>query len=79
MLSKEQHAEFLANAKRELDAGVDVDVLIESMKTNGFTPVDCIRAIIDLVGCSLAEATETIASSPAWRELHRRARGGTAL
>ncbi|MGP3955683.1 hypothetical protein ACTWPT_06760 [Nonomuraea sp. 3N208] len=27
MLSKEQHAEFLANAKKDLAAGVDIDVL----------------------------------------------------
>ncbi len=78
MLSKEQHAEFLANAKKELETGVDVNVLIGSMRRNGFTPVDCIRAVIDLLGCSLAEATEKVASSPAWSDLHRRAGGGTA-
>ncbi|MBO3751205.1 hypothetical protein J5X84_34460 [Streptosporangiaceae bacterium NEAU-GS5] len=69
MLSKPENAEFIASARGQLASGVALDDILLAMKETGFTPIDCIRAIIDLTGRPLAEAQATLIHSPAWAHL----------
>lgn len=68
MVNPEIFRDLIAEVSAEVLMGGDVDPSIATMRAAGFSPVDCIKALIEITGCSLAEANRTIIFSTAWPE-----------
>lgn len=68
----ELYRRVIESVKETVDAKKDPDRAISLMKREGFSPVDCIRGIIELTGWPLPVAHEAMLNSEAWSELRGR-------
>lgn len=69
MISKEEYPVWLAEAAELLGRGTDLEDFIQFMRSKGFSPIDCIKGVMELTGSGLAEATKKVHFSAARREL----------
>jgi ribosomal protein L7/L12 len=72
MIGQQDYIRLVAQARRDLDGGGDLESVLSMLKENGFSQIDCIRGIIDLTGSSMAEAKETVHLSRAWEATRER-------
>jgi hypothetical protein len=54
-----------------LRSGADLEAILCFMKTSGFSPIDCIRGVMELTDWTLAEATRKVHFSETWQELQQ--------
>ena len=66
MIDETGYDRALAEARVTLEGGAGIDTVLAGLRAAGFSPVDSIRAVHALTGVSLAEAKETVHSSPVW-------------
>jgi hypothetical protein len=65
----EEYPEAVADAGRLLGEGADFEAVLRLLKARGCSPIDSIRAVMELTGWRLAEATRKVHFSETWREL----------
>ena len=66
MIEKSEYGPALEAVRRDLNGGATVDDALITLKAKGFSQVDCIRAVVDLHLCALADAKRLIHYSRAW-------------
>ncbi|WP_377273553.1 hypothetical protein [Peterkaempfera sp. SMS 1(5)a] len=69
MISEAARASGTEWAARSNEQGVEVDAILAHLREIGFSPMDCIRVIMNISGSPLAEATRIVHFSRAWPEL----------
>ncbi|MFJ1791855.1 hypothetical protein [Kitasatospora griseola] len=65
-MQRPDYQDLLAEARRRLAAGTDVEELLEWLKELGFHQVDCIFAVIQLELAPQPEAKRLVHHSRAW-------------
>jgi ribosomal protein L7/L12 len=58
----------LAEAESQYRRGHDLDQAIRFLRASGFSIIDCIKAVMTLTNCGLAEAKRIVHSSEAWSD-----------
>jgi hypothetical protein len=69
VISAEDYAARVVDANAMVVAGSDIESVLRFLKISGFSPIDSIRALMELTGWTLAEATRKVHFSEAWKEL----------
>ena len=59
----------IAAATELLRGGADLEAAILKMKRVGFSPIECIKGVMEITGSALADATRAVHFSAAWSEL----------
>ncbi|GCD33563.1 hypothetical protein OEIGOIKO_01284 [Streptomyces chrestomyceticus JCM 4735] len=72
MISEPERAPAEAEAAEALASGADMDSVLGRLRDKGFSPMDCIRAVMKLTGSPLSDATRVVHFSSAWPELTER-------
>jgi len=57
---------FTRELKALCESGKTLDQTLGHFRVNGVLFVDCVLAVQEHTGCSLAEAKDTVSSTPAW-------------
>ena len=69
MLTEEEYQTGIAEVRTLLFSGATPDELIQTMKRLGFSPIECIKGMMELTDSTLPEATRAVHFSAAWPEL----------
>ena len=56
------------NCKAHFAEKKNVDEVITMLRASEFSKIDCIKALVDICGLTLAEAKKTVHFSPAWSD-----------
>lgn len=60
----------LERCQRMLSSGAQIEEIVSTLRSCGFSKVDSIKAIAELTGRSLLEAKQVVHTSLAWRDGH---------
>jgi hypothetical protein len=69
MLTPDEYSAGIDSVRALAAGGADLDSVVGRLKELGFSPIECIKAVMELTGRPLREATEAVHFSPAWPEL----------
>ena len=64
---------FSSDYRDLLGSGLSSELALSEMRSRGATPIETIRAIVEVQGLSLEDAKNTFASSQAWHNEVKRA------
>jgi ribosomal protein L7/L12 len=62
-------ADYPALLQEKLDQGVDLDTALTSLRSQGASILDSIKAVREVQAVSLGDAKQLVAGSPAWDDL----------
>jgi hypothetical protein len=69
VVTRDEYLSGLEIAAERYRSGSDMDSILLALRRLGFTPIDCIRCVVDVSGCALADAVRTVHFSSAWPEI----------
>lgn len=71
MVGDEELTSGISMAAESLRKGVEMDAVLADLRSRGFAPMDCIRAVMATTEATLPEAMRIVHFSSAWPELTR--------
>jgi ribosomal protein L7/L12 len=72
MIDQQSYADALVAAGQQLSGGVEPEGVLLMLRERGFSQIDCVRGVLDLTGCSLAEAKGLVQVSGVWADVRER-------
>jgi hypothetical protein len=69
MLEPEEYTRGVTAARAVYEGDQDIEAVVLAMKQRGFSVIESIRALMEIAGLGLAEATRRVHFSSAWPEV----------
>jgi hypothetical protein len=71
MIDRSKYERVIADARAGAFEGLEMEDILHLLKREGFSPVDSIRAIVELGLCIQSEAKRTVHYSAAWSPIRK--------